>query len=222
MSTTTATTTLRSTAREPRQARTHRVLERIVGATRELLQEGQFDSVTVADIARRAGVSVGTVYQRFASKEHLLVHVARDVISSLAAQAQRELAAPAADTIQGIALQYFTVGERVFRTQRALLAPLATIVRTTRDAALRTVIGGFNEAVHQMLRERVLAHRAKIRHSDPEAAVNFAILVGSSALREIVLFGEPVSRLTQRRVDAVNEIARSFAAYLVCPARLLS
>ncbi len=50
--------------------RTH---ERLRASARRLFEERGYDDVTVAEIARSAGVSVKTLFQHFGSKEELLV-----------------------------------------------------------------------------------------------------------------------------------------------------
>jgi AcrR family transcriptional regulator len=56
----------------PQQDRSRDSLQRIYAATNELLKTRDFDSITIADISREAGVSVGSIYQRFGSKNQLL------------------------------------------------------------------------------------------------------------------------------------------------------
>ena len=58
--------------RTPRQDRSWKTLERILDATEELLIARGFDSVSVAEIARRADSSVGAIYARFRGKNGLL------------------------------------------------------------------------------------------------------------------------------------------------------
>ena len=53
-----------------------RNLERVLQAAHELFAERGTD-VTREEVARRAGVGVGTVYRRFPSKEHLFAAVSR-------------------------------------------------------------------------------------------------------------------------------------------------
>src|SRR5690242_6097416 len=72
-----------------------RNLERVLSAAHELLAERGAD-VTMEEVARRAGVGVGTIYRRFPSKEHLFAAVshaacadARHCLQS-AAQAERD------------------------------------------------------------------------------------------------------------------------------------
>ena len=47
--------------------------QRILSVAFELAEEGGFDAVRLRDVAQRADVALGTLYNRFASKEEMLV-----------------------------------------------------------------------------------------------------------------------------------------------------
>lgn len=53
-----------------------RNLERVLAAAHELFAERGAE-VTMEEVARRAGVGIGTIYRRFPSKEHLFAAVSR-------------------------------------------------------------------------------------------------------------------------------------------------
>jgi AcrR family transcriptional regulator len=57
----------------PSQDRSRRTAERFLDAGFKLLESKTFDELSVADLAREAGRSVGAFYQRFGSKEDFLV-----------------------------------------------------------------------------------------------------------------------------------------------------
>lgn len=72
---------------QPKQARGQQTLDRIRAACDTLLQTRSFEQISIQDIAREAGVSVGNVYNRFKNKEALINDIvashqlrARDVI----------------------------------------------------------------------------------------------------------------------------------------------
>src|SRR5512144_2862852 len=54
------------------QHRSRRTEAALAQAVAELCKDRPFEDVTVADVARRAGVAVGTVYRRFRDKRALL------------------------------------------------------------------------------------------------------------------------------------------------------
>lgn len=58
--------------RVPRQGRSAATLERVFSSTERLLDEKPFDAITVAEIVREAGSSVGSFYTRFPNKDALL------------------------------------------------------------------------------------------------------------------------------------------------------
>ena len=72
-----------------------RNLARVLSAAHELLAERGAD-VTMEEVARRAGVGVGTIYRRFPSKEHLFAAVSHAACADThhclqeAAQAERD------------------------------------------------------------------------------------------------------------------------------------
>jgi AcrR family transcriptional regulator len=62
---------------------------RVLRAAREVLTADP--DAPMADIARRAGVGVGTLYRRYASREALVVHLCLDGVRGLEAAARRAL-----------------------------------------------------------------------------------------------------------------------------------
>ena len=52
--------------------------DRILVAAREALEEQEYESIQMRDVAQRAGVALGTLYRCFTSKEHLYAAVLTD------------------------------------------------------------------------------------------------------------------------------------------------
>ncbi|SEL81503.1 TetR/AcrR family transcriptional regulator [Streptacidiphilus jiangxiensis] len=66
--------------------------DRIVSVARDLVDQGT--PLQLNDVARRAGLGVGTVYRHFATPEALLETVATPCLEALAAHGERALADP--------------------------------------------------------------------------------------------------------------------------------
>jgi AcrR family transcriptional regulator len=67
--------------------------QRILAAAADLLSERGLDA-TLDDVARAAGVGVGTVYRRFPDKEALIEELFRDRIDAMVAMAEEALTDP--------------------------------------------------------------------------------------------------------------------------------
>ena len=89
----------------PRVTEEHRTARRtaIVDAARRSFSRNGFHETSMADIAAEAGVSVGTPYRYFASKEELIVEIAGDafrlVFEPLVQAARRGVVVSAADLV---------------------------------------------------------------------------------------------------------------------------
>jgi len=183
-----------------------------------LIDERDFETISIADIAERAEVSVGVLYTRFPTKEHLLVHLASLLATATAEQLLQALHDDriAECSLSEIAEIYFAQAAKIFAKNRRLLRSVSLLVRTSEHAELRSIVMGFNAAVHRRFTECVLRHRRRIRHAVPERAVGFALLAASATLRELILYEEPVSSLARGHTRAGHEAARLFTAYLTC------
>lgn len=76
----------------PIQDRSRATVAAILEATAQLLQSTTPEGLTTAQIAERAGVSVGSIYQYFESKESVIVALATDTVARLNSEVQRTLA----------------------------------------------------------------------------------------------------------------------------------
>ncbi|MFF8311381.1 TetR/AcrR family transcriptional regulator [Streptomyces lydicus] len=98
-------TTTDSTPRPPQQKRSRAAMERILSAAQALVTERGAAALTVADVAVRAEVAVGTIYSRFAGKDALLAAVQDRWLDQLIArhQAHRTAVAETSADFQDVA-----------------------------------------------------------------------------------------------------------------------
>jgi len=72
-----------------REARKQATRQRVLDAARALFEEVGYDEATIRVIARRAGVSVGSVFTSFSSKSHVLSEVMAERLTALYADLER-------------------------------------------------------------------------------------------------------------------------------------
>ena len=91
---------------------------RVLAAARRLFDRKGFTATSMEDVAARAGLAVGTLYNYFPSKEQLLFAISRSDTEHLAEIGERILADPPDDPVEAIAalaevmVNGITAGER--------------------------------------------------------------------------------------------------------------
>ena len=202
--------------RPPQQKRSRDKLDRMLDAAEALLDKKNFDEVTIAQIAKKARVSVGLFYTRFDDKDALL--------SAMYEQHMVELRATTAKMFDPERWSAVSVTQfieelvafmvRFHRRKRGLLRALVLRHhshpgRRYEDPAERT-----KTAIASV--GRFLATRAdEIRHSDPRLAGSLGFLFVLGALREKILFSEGAAsalRISDKRL--AKELTTAFLGYL--------
>lgn len=106
---------------ETKQATRSRILEVTLG----LLKSQGFDTTTTRDIAREAGVAVGTLFNYFATKEAIVMQLVADALDS-AEGAFEKRRQPGAGLEEDLFL-HISTGLRQLRPLRSFLAPVLEI-----------------------------------------------------------------------------------------------
>ena len=210
----TVTPRWRAAAVQDRSRRTEAALAK---AAATLMRDRPFEEISVADIAGKAGVAVGTVYRRFRDKAALLHLADTAFIDDCRAAFDEELADARVRrlSLEGVARGYISLMVRKFREHRG------AIIQIQRNADLRDGpvyaqrAAEFNAHVHGRFRELLRAHRDEITHPNLEDALNLAIFFASAAARDAIWRGSlkayPIDVDDDRLID---EIVRAFVAFL--------
>jgi AcrR family transcriptional regulator len=201
--------------RPPCQARSQETLERILDAAEALVAEKGFEDTSVAEVARRAGSSVGAFYARFRDKDGLLYALYERYLEQAMATADTALeparweGARAAELLRAVVR--FLVS--IYREQGGLIR--AFVLRNQTDAEFRARRQRLSYHVSRRLSALLLARRGEIAHPDPERAAAFGLTMTFATIESAVLFGElRSSGLALSDDDLAAEITRAYLAYL--------
>ena len=140
-----------SSSRPPLRADARRNRDRLLDAARDAFRTGG-DTVQLADVARAAGVGVGTVYRHFPTREALLETLVREHFADLLTAADG--AADLADPFEALAgvlrdmleLQLAQHGMSAVLVAAVDVQPDTTVAKERLDAAIGTLLRRAQEA----------------------------------------------------------------------------
>ena len=204
----------RAPARETKQERSRRTLERILVAAEELLQERDFHELTMVDLAKRAGCGVGTLYARVPNKESLVAclyerqgELAREVTGGLLEQYRDSDLEERARVVSALAVEQCAAHRGTIRaTTEHLFRHPKGDVYGFRDEVTATI-----KAIAAFLAEKA-DHIAK---ADRQDACEFAVLAAIEVAQGRVVFGDRSGmKLRYSRKDLTKRITTLMIAYL--------
>ena len=189
--------------------------ERAVDAAVALLVERRSDAFTLAEVAERAGVSIGSIYGRVDSKDDLLraAHareMARIKDENLRAFGDLDTSQ---GTLGGAVTETIRTMAKLLRVDAAVLAPFMELARhdkTIAEAGKSTYAGmvdGFRSAL--------LTRREEILHRDPERAVTWSCTVVYSVLARWLGLGDAGEAAEEGKWDDIlADLSEMVTAFL--------
>jgi AcrR family transcriptional regulator len=201
--------------RPPRQARSQETLDRILDAAEALVAEKGFADATVAEVARRAGSSVGAFYARFRDKDGLLYalyerYLEQAIATTDAALDPRRWQGASIPEIVRAVIPFLV---SVYRERQGLIR--AFVLRNHVDPEFRARQERLSHYVSERLSRLLLARAAEIGHPDAPRAAAFGLTMTVSVIEGVILFGELRSNALALSDDELAaELTRAFLAYL--------
>jgi len=195
--------------REAKQARSKKTRDKLIAAFEALLKEKPFEAIGVADIAKRAGCAVGSVYRRFENKD-AFVPVLIELTAARMSERMREMGPIRLRSDSDLEADLKEIARRTW----AVLEAEAHLLRLAHarsggdnpvcDAAVPAMMEGVRQAVEAALRQRAPA-RAE---AERKRAARWAAYLMVTPMMEKALFpdrspadfleagGEEVGRVT--------------------------
>ena len=206
--------------RPPQQARSQETLDRLLDAAEQLVADKGFDDTPVAEVARRAGSSVGAFYSRFRDKDGLLHALYERWLEEATATADAALDPERWEgaTIVEIVSSVVRFLVEIYRERGGLIR--AFVLRNRVDPEFHARQERLSHYVSERLTALLLARSEEIQRSDPERVAAFGLTLVMSALDSVILFGEyRTGSLAFDDDELSTELTTAFLAYLGIPIR---
>jgi AcrR family transcriptional regulator len=184
----------------PRQSRSQATVDALVEAgARALALEG-YERANVNRIAELAGVSVGSLYQYFPSKEALVTAVSRRHSARMIEVFQKDILSlafvPLHEAVRGVVLRVFEAYAVDPALRRVLVHEVPHLGALTRSLE-------FDELVHEWLLAYFAHNAARIRPRNVDLAVQILRAAVEAVAAAIVVRGDPQLLRSSEVVDEV-------------------
>jgi len=165
-----------SARKKPQQQRSQATIDTIFEATIQVLLANGFDKTTTIQIANRAGVSIGSLYQYFPNKRALLAAIVKRHVGGVV-----DVTIDACKSVHGKTIQemcatmmsaFVDAKTRKPEVSRALYLPAAAV---NGDAIVKEEASRCAQAVHDMI---ITASDAKFAQAQLVSKVLIASVVG--------------------------------------------
>jgi AcrR family transcriptional regulator len=192
------------------QTRSRATVDALVEATARILIREGYDQASTNKIAATAGVSIGSLYQYFPSKEALVAAVIErhgQELSRVAGDAFRDVAEL---PIESAARALVTAGIEAHRVDPRLHRVLDEQV--PRTGRLERVDAAVSSAC-LLFRDYLEAHRREIDVADPDLAA-FVVVTAVEALTHSAVLHRPDMLADEKRGAFVDDVTRLVLRYL--------
>ncbi|HEX3864425.1 MAG TPA: TetR/AcrR family transcriptional regulator [Stellaceae bacterium] len=192
------------------QERSRATVDALVEATARILIKDGFDKASTNRVAEVAGVSIGSLYQYFPSKEALVVSVAERHQQEITQTVRGEVAEIMAQPVERAMRSLVAVAVKAHRVDPKLHRVLAEqIPRVGKLEKLEA----FNPENYTLFRTYLESHRDELRVEDLELA-SFVCVTSIEALTHNAVLHQP-KMLSDAAIETlIDEGARLVTGYL--------
>jgi AcrR family transcriptional regulator len=186
-----------------RQKRSQKTYDALIGTTFKLLQQREFDAISIAELAQKAGYSVGAFYARFRSKDELFDALLAQHVEDRLTARTRIFASSTDETLVGDLMEdlvdYYWTRRRFWR---------AALIRSMNDPEFWEPVRRQGHEFGAWLVERI-SRRAGRSMTEPEQAnVRFALQLALGTINNTII-NRP-GPIFMEQVQFVEQLTRAF------------
>jgi len=193
--------------KEPRQARSKATVDAILTAAARILVEAGYERANVNDVARRAGVSVGSLYQYYPTKEALVSAVLQRDAERSTALYEAGLPEVAQGPVRAAVRECVRRALAVYAHEPGLRRVIAEVP----SLASAVATPDWDEMIETAFREYMRFHRASFRPRNVDMAAKIVRVAVEAVVVDYTL--KAPERL--RSDELLNEVVDLVERYLL-------
>jgi len=206
---------LTTALRAPVQGRSKASYERMLTAAEALLVTNGSDDFTLQEVSKKGKVSIGSIYNRFESKDALIHAVQLRVMErhGLRMREGIDAARAKANRLETLVVALVEAVAETLRDNADILRPL--MQRASNDPMIAATGKAYYATTAHAVKGALLVHIAEIRQPDPLRAVDTAYRVLYAAIARYLGFGSSTTAAWEGDWAVLKEdLARMIAAFL--------
>lgn len=209
---------LSTALRAPVQGRSKASYERMLAAAETLMAAAGSDDFTLQEVSKKGKVSIGSIYNRFESKDALLHAVQLRVLERVDKQmgAMLDEARNGADTLDKLVVALTRAVGETLKENADIMRPL--MLRATNDPLVAATGKASFVATANAVKGALLLHSREMKQPDPLRAVDSAFRILYATIARYLGFGSATTAAWEGDWDVLlQDLSRMIAAFLVTP-----
>ena len=209
---------LSTALRAPVQGRSKASYERMLAAAETLMAAAGSDDFTLQEVSKKGKVSIGSIYNRFESKDALLHAVQLRVLERVDKQmgAMLDEARNGADTLDRLVVALTRAVGETLKENADIMRPL--MLRATNDPLVAATGKASFVATANAVKGALLLHSREMKQPDPLRAVDSAFRILYATIARYLGFGSATTAAWEGDWDVLlQDLSRMIAAFLVTP-----
>jgi AcrR family transcriptional regulator len=171
-----------ASSKRVRQKRSQKTYDALIGTTFKLLQQREFDAISIAELAQKAGYSVGAFYARFRSKDELFDALLAQHIEDRLTARTRIFASATDETLVGDLMEdlveYYWTRRRFWR---------AALIRSMKDSEFWEPVRRQGHEFGAWLIERISRRAGRALTESEQANGRFALQLALGTINNTII-----------------------------------
>jgi AcrR family transcriptional regulator len=204
--------------RPPQQKRSQESFARVLEAGINVLETDGYEGFTLAEVSRRAGVSIGSIYARAPSKEALILAIYDQEMAKVSAANERLRETARLEDLKGRELIIALVELMARSTLEHADILRVFMYRALVDEEIWKRGSDRSTMLSRAFEEALLDHKDELNHPDPELAIDVAFrMVYNTLVRRVTHGNTFESQRPLSDEDLIRELGEAAADYLLAP-----